>query len=358
MCSRPRFATTSEPLLQAIACRARKTWHASMIGKGERHESTACTVLIRALTLLASLWEPACHLQSPLLTEPMQKTPARHAPALFKSLLSLMLSLTLYGCAIPAQQRLMDQLPAERQLLVLETQSLPLLAGVSRNLGTISHLRVYIEGDGRAWITPSQPSLDPTPGNDWFALLALNDPQPSAWLARPCQYIRTAACQPRLWTDARFSAEVLKVMNQALDQLKQRFNSDSLELIGYSGGATLALLLASQRDDVTAVQSLAGNLSPRLWARHQKLSPLRNSLDPLDQRTRLSAVPQRHLVGTADSVVPAELAEQWRSQLGNPPCLEIVRIEGIDHEHGWREAWRALRGLAPRCLLTPDSGNR
>ncbi|MBH3340137.1 alpha/beta hydrolase [Pseudomonas mendocina] len=264
-------------------------------------------------------------------------------------LMTLLFALTMAGCAAPAKQRLDAQLSARHQLLVLDSRPFPLLAAVLRSPKASTSLRIYIEGDGHAWITPSQPSLDPTPTSEWFALLALSDPHPAAWLARPCQYVRNENCHIGLWTGARFSPEAAAALDQALDMLKQRYRSEQLELIGYSGGAALALLLAARRDDVSAVQSLAGNLSPRLWAAQQRLSPLHGSLEPLDYRQRLQRLPQRHLVGMQDRNVPANLAERWQQYLGDSPCIEIEQLAGLDHYNGWTDAWRARRGMTPSC---------
>ncbi|AZE02119.1 hypothetical protein C4K05_6346 [Pseudomonas chlororaphis subsp. aureofaciens] len=109
-------------------------------------------------------------------------------------------------------------------------------------------------------------------------------------------------------------------LDQALDRLKQRYGNQDFELIGYSGGAALALLLAARRDDTTQVQTLAGNLSPRLWANALGLSPLHGSLEPLDQAPKLARVAQRHLLGQADRSVPAStppIGRRW----GRKPCV-------------------------------------
>ena len=87
---------------------------------------------------------------------------------------------------------------------------------------------------------------------------------------------------------------------------------------GVFRGAALALLLAAQRDDVAQVQTLAGNLSPRLWAELKGLSPLNGSLDPLDYRSQLVSLPQRHLVGQRDTVIPSRLPDLYRRALGSP----------------------------------------
>lgn len=261
----------------------------------------------------------------------------------------LLAAMLLAACAGAPLPRLEQQLPPGRSLLHLDTQPFPLLAGVSQTARPSPLLRIYIEGDGRAWITSTQPSLDPTPRDPWFALLALEDPRPSAWLARPCQYIRNQHCQVRDWTDARFSEEAVAALDQAIDQLKQRHASEHLELIGYSGGAAMALLLAARRDDVLAVQSLAGNLSPGLWVQQQKLSPLHGSLDPLEQRDRLRLIPQRHFAGNRDTAVPASLAHEWRRLLGAPACVEIIELPALGHDSGWQGVWRQWRTRPLAC---------
>lgn len=267
-----------------------------------------------------------------------------------KNYLPLLFAITLSACSHSQLKSLESDLAAEQQSLLLTTQSFLLVAGMQHNQPPPSkQLRIYLEGDGHAWITPSQPSLDPTPRQNWFAKLALSDPQPAAWLARPCQYISNQNCHIKYWTDARFSQEVLEATSQAMDQLKLLHQSESLELIGYSGGATLALLLASQRNDIIAVQTLAGNLSPRLWTQQQKLTPLHQSLDPLDHIQVLKNIPQRHFVGSKDKVVPPALAEQWQNKLGKGHCSKTTLLPGVDHHSGWEDAWSKFRTQTPQC---------
>ena len=84
-------------------------------------------------------------------------------------------------------------------------------------------LAVYIEGDGLAWLNPSQPSADPTPVSPLLLQLALAQREgKAAYLARPCQYAEPGAapCAQRYWTDGRFAPEVIDAMDRALDQLK------------------------------------------------------------------------------------------------------------------------------------------
>lgn len=210
-------------------------------------------------------------------------------------------------------------------------------------------LRVYLEGDGHAWATASQPSLDPSPHELLVARLALDDPQPSAYLGRPCQFFAAEPCRPTLWTARRYAPEVLHSLDQALDGLKARYGTTQFELIGYSGGATLALLLAATRSDVVQVQTLAGNLSPRLWSEMRHLTPLTGSLEPLDYRKRLAHLPQRHLVGLDDRVVPPDLVQRYHRALGDAPCLSVIDFPGVSHDQGWDAAWRQWREWPLRC---------
>ncbi|MDY0936616.1 alpha/beta hydrolase [Pseudomonas viridiflava] len=261
----------------------------------------------------------------------------------FQALMALLIGALIAGCQSPRQalQQLADE--HGRQLQILPGQPFALAALLPNHVPPASRLRVYLEGDGHAWATATQPSLDPSPRKLLVPRLAIDDPTPNAYLARPCQFVTSPGCKTALWTDRRFSQEVVTSLSQALDLLKQRYGNQSFELVGYSGGAALALLLAAQRDDVTQVQTLAGNLSPRLWAHTQHLTPLAGSLDPLDYPRRLAGIPQRHFSGTLDEVVPTALAQAYRERLRSGVCSRVVLVEGVSHEAGWDRVWRLWR---------------
>lgn len=208
-------------------------------------------------------------------------------------------------------------------------------------------LRVYIEGDGHAWATSSQPSLDPTPHNPMVALLAIGDATPAVYLARPCQYIQNDGCDVQVWTDGRFAPGVIQSMSEALDMLKNTYQSHSLELIGYSGGGAIALLLAAQRDDVSKIQTMAGNIDPEAWVVLHGLSTLKGSLDPLADVEKLKDIEQRHLVGRSDTVVPPSLARGYARKLQGR-CVEVVEVDAA-HDTGWQAVWVQARSTAIQC---------
>lgn len=254
----------------------------------------------------------------------------------------------LVGCQAPLSQ--LQELAGKhgRQVDSLTTTSFVLTYSAPTTRPG-QRLRVYLEGDGHAWATRSQPSLDPSPRHLLVAGLAFTDPQPSLYLARPCQYRQTTACHTALWTDRRYAVEIVDSLDEALNQLKARYANREFELIGYSGGATLALLLATRRSDVTQVQTLAGNLSPRHWASLQQLSPLSGSLEPLDQRERLRLIPQRHLLGAADRVIPVGLLDYYRKALEPTACLESALLPGVEHAAGWTQAWANWQARPLSC---------
>ena len=234
------------------------------------------------------------------------------------------------------------------RLVYLPTQPFTLLAALpERPVGEI--LRVYIEGDGHAWIHADRPSLDPTPSNLLVAELALEDPNPSVYLARPCQYIEQTDCTNNWWTSARYAPEIVASLDAALNLLKTRLGNQKFELIGYSGGATLALLLAEQRTDIASLQTLAGNLSPEQWTQQQGLAALTQSLQPNLASSEFTGIKQRHLAGAADQIIPAKLIRQSVEQLSQRGCVEFHLMLGIGHQSGWLKAWQKWRARSIEC---------
>jgi pimeloyl-ACP methyl ester carboxylesterase len=259
--------------------------------------------------------------------------------------------LAILLCACQAPSEALERLASGHghRLEVLGAEPFFLMLAVPRQALHASRLRLYIEGDGHAWATPTQPSLDPTPRHLLLAGIAVSDPTPAVYLGRPCQFVASPTCEQTWWTDRRFAPSVLASLGHALDALKARYGNRDFELVGYSGGAALALLLAAQRGDVAQVQTLAGNLSPRLWVQAMQLAPLTGSLDPLDYTARLAHVPQRHWVAADDRVVPAELARKWRRALGPGACIELRIVPGARHDAGLEQPWQQGRDQAIDC---------
>ena len=210
-----------------------------------------------------------------------------------------------------------------------------------------ARLRVYIEGDGHAWITSRRPSDDPTPHGSLMASLALEAPAPAVYMARPCQFVTSAKCSKAYWTDARFAAEVVRAQSEVLDILKSKLGIRQFELVGYSGGAAMALLLAAQRSDVQSVQTIAGNLDHSAWTAVLKIAPLRRSLNPIDYAERLSRLPQRHFIGLHDQTMPSGVLQHYL-EVVRPVCFEVVEVDA-DHHDGFLQTWMEMNSRPFSC---------
>ncbi|MDO8413275.1 MAG: AcvB/VirJ family lysyl-phosphatidylglycerol hydrolase [Gallionellaceae bacterium] len=261
--------------------------------------------------------------------------------------------LTLVGCASIASPELRRQ-SAENMAHAAGWQSIRLmtttpfvLAGfIPQNVHQDELLTIYIEGDGLAWLSQSQVSLDPTPLRPLALQLALRHPQgAAAYLARPCQYVTgndQHNCAATWWTDRRFAAEVVAATDQAIEQLKRRFQANKIVLVGYSGGAAIAALVAAQRADVVRLVTVAGNLDHAAWTHHHHVTPLTGSLNPADRWQALAAIPQIHFVGAEDDIVTREIVASYLARFPKNNRAQLRVIEGFDHVCCWVEQWPDL----------------
>lgn len=203
-------------------------------------------------------------------------------------------------------------------------------------------LHIYIEGDGFAWSSRTRPSTDPTPKNPVGLRLAQADPAsgPILYLARPCQYVTgddVRMCSPKDWTSARLSPVVLQSLHEAINMAKQRTGVKKIALVGYSGGGGAAALLAAQRTDVVFLGTVAGNLDHASWTRLHNVSPLHASLNPLDMASQLKGLPQRHMSGGNDDIVPPEISRRFCERVEDTSACVVV--SGIAHEGSWERVW-------------------
>lgn len=221
-----------------------------------------------------------------------------------------------------------------------------LVAFLPVNLRDADHLTVYIEGDGFAWATSTTPSSDPTPIQPLALWLALAQPEGNAaYLARPCQYVDAEvvlSCSNSHWTDRRFGPEIIEASDRGIDILKQKFNAKWLTLVGYSGGAAVAALLAARRHDVTELITVAGNLDHRAWTAYHHLPPLTGSLNPINERDALQRVHQWHFVGGKDRVIPPHLVESFAAMFPVDSQPKVHVEPTYDHHCCWVEDWQRL----------------
>jgi len=186
-------------------------------------------------------------------------------------------------------------------------------------------LRLYIEGDGT-----------PAPDRPIAFELADRDPNLNViYISRPCQYVDCAECQnPALWQEERFNEELVNEMKSLIIYLSHKYKSHAIDLIGYDGGGTMAMLLAT-RIPVRRVITVGGILDTKTYATEQGITL--NGLNPMSFRELLSAIPQLHYVGSSDTKTPSYMAEHFVNRLNNPRSAVIKAVPGATHTD-----WRGL----------------
>lgn len=210
-------------------------------------------------------------------------------------------------------------------------------------------ITIYLEGDGMAWLSRNQISPDPTP-NDPIALsLATIEAQynPKAnivYLSRPCQYTTRAQnpqCNSRYWGKARYAPEVLHSYADIINQLKAQYHPTELHLVGYSGGAAIAMWLATQSADIRSVTTVAGNVDPKAFSRLHCVDDLTESVDVSAALTTMPAIAHHHYVGALDNTVPMNIAQSMMRLLpeSTKQCGQITVVEGVSHTSGWEAYW-------------------
>ena len=206
-------------------------------------------------------------------------------------------------------------------------------------------LTVYIEGDGAAWRSRRELSDDPTPRNPLVLSLAAIDPSENvAYLARPGQLTENGNpdCDPAYWSEKRFSPEVVNAVNSAIDHLKAESGAKEINMVGYSGGAAIAILASSRRADVVTIRTIAGNLDTEAVNRYNEVSELSGSLNPIDAGPALSKCRMRHFTGSDDEVVPPFIAEHFAAKAGDSGLSTVTLVRGASHSRGWKERWKDL----------------
>lgn len=216
-------------------------------------------------------------------------------------------------------------------------------------------LHIYIEGDGRSYLSRHQVSPDPTPIEPLALKLAVIDPHPNVvYLARPCQYVDfindpdvQRVCNPDIWTKMRFSETIIASMNEAVTKIQNQSKSKRIHLIGFSGGAAIATLIAAKKGskEIEYLTTVAGDLDHQSMSEFHHTTPLDAScLNPIDAIPKLKKIPQHHLIGDKDPVVPLFISEEFVTMMKkhSPRSEQIVKrtvMTGVSHHKGWESLW-------------------
>ncbi len=205
---------------------------------------------------------------------------------------------------------------------------------------------VVFEADGAAWrlrgyLPPSNPTPHRAVGAEIASALAHAFVKNTVlYVGRHCQFVSPesssfqAQClRNHLWTTGRFGEKVVQDMSWLLDMLRTRVLSDRdrpLILVGFSGGGTLATLVAMRRSDAACLVTFAAPLDLAAWVAWHGLTPLTESLDPADALHALVRVRHRGFwFGGQDRIVPPSVF----GRLGSSDALRahLHVAEGFGH---------------------------
>lgn len=214
---------------------------------------------------------------------------------------------------------------------------------------TTGRRHVYIHGDGSPWYQGRRPARDPTPRNPLLLSMMALDEQPAVYLGRPCYYSAGPddLCQAKVWTSDRYSTSVIDSMALALGSLLS--DQEEVVLIGYSGGAVIAVLLARQLANVVGVITVAGNLDTDLWTDTFGLLPLSGSVNPRLQTPWPEPLRQLHLAGGQDTIVPLAVTQSYLAAQGG----ELRYFPDFSHGCCWLDVWQDLLQQFEQELSSP-----
>lgn len=225
---------------------------------------------------------------------------------------------------------------------------------INPNITNDHSIHIYIEGDGLSRLGPFTPSDDPTPINPVaFKLAALDTAPYVIYLARPCQYTmqnHSNLCDSTYWTNKRYSYEVIESFNAALDNIKTHYHATGFHLIGFSGGANIAGLLAEQRQDILSLRTVAGNIDTDYFNKLHNVIPIPESLNMATKANLLANLPQRHFIGGKDINVPYSVFESYKQAQGPTSCTQVTYNAEADHTTGWIENWPEFLKLPVACI--------
>ena len=154
------------------------------------------------------------------------------------------------------------------------------------------------------------------------------------YVARPCQWVNDKICsqKPQIYKEARFHPEIMKEMQELTEYLIRKHHAPSVTLIGYDGGAVIALNMASrvQTDKVITIAGITDILAYNTYHDLPEVDP--DDIDnPADNLALLEQIPQVHYVGKDDNITPRRLVERFVARMKNPKSAVVKVVPSTGH---------------------------
>jgi pimeloyl-ACP methyl ester carboxylesterase len=117
------------------------------------------------------------------------------------------------------------------------------------------------------------------------------------------------------------------------------FSYKKTGLVGYSGGGSIAVLLAARRQDIAWLVTIGANLDLGFWTTLHDVTPLSGSLNPAYYAASIQKLPQLHLIGEKDKIVPASVSRAYLDKVVDKENIRFKTISGFDHQCCWADIW-------------------
>ncbi|WP_410520911.1 alpha/beta hydrolase [Candidatus Tisiphia endosymbiont of Sialis lutaria] len=205
----------------------------------------------------------------------------------------------------------------------------------------------YIEGDGS--IGRYAVASNPTPSKIMLFKLATLDTRPNVvYIARPCQYTPVELnpnCNQVYWTDKRMAEEVIESTNIVINSIN---NDKPASLVGFSGGGGVAILVAARNKHIKDIITVAGNLDIKNFSEHHRVYALKKSLNPIDYAIKINNIPQLHISGSKDKIVPSSIMHGY-IKASSSNCIQQKIFPNITHTKGWDKVWQNVLKINLTC---------
>ena len=213
---------------------------------------------------------------------------------------------------------------------------------------------LYIGGKPLSHTPVKGAVYNPTPRDPVGLRLAAADKTGGniAYIAPPCTYLTLEAmdkCDKTIFADHRYSEKVLQGYDHILARYRNRYDISGFHLVGYSGGATTAALLADRHPDVVSLRTVAGELDLDIVAENLGLDPLYASRNPAEASLALGGLPQHHFLGDEDTIVTADVLSSYVQSIGPSPCVRTTMVNNATHHKGWVSKWPSLLKAPVDC---------
>jgi len=233
--------------------------------------------------------------------------------------MTVLSALMLSGCVtVPPSSELFEETQIET------SSNFPIAIWEKKGIQKGKNLRLYFEGDG-----------NPNPRHAIAFDFAQRDTSPNViYISRPCQWIKHKVCDqnPEIYRSARFHPEIMLEMKELIQYLMRKYQAPMVELIGYDGGAVLALNMAT-KVPTSRIITIAGITDIDAYNELHNL-PEANPEDqenPTENLFLLAGIPQIHYTGQDDNVTPRNLVERFVRRMKNPKSAIVKSVPDTDH---------------------------